>query len=136
MYEIFEHTADIGLRIRCDSLNNLFVDAGRGLTSLLIENPSEILGQSTRELSLSAQSLDYQFFDWLNELLYVYETEQWLTADYSVHIAESGVQATLKGEHVDRTRHRLAHEVKAITYHQLTVEQVPDGWLAEVILDI
>ena len=33
-------------------------------------------------------------------------------------------------------RHRLLHEVKAITYHGLRVEPAAGGWLAEVIVDI
>jgi SHS2 domain-containing protein len=40
------------------------------------------------------------------------------------------------GEPLDRGRHELGHEIKAITYHGLKVEQTPDGWLAEVIVDI
>jgi SHS2 domain-containing protein len=40
------------------------------------------------------------------------------------------------GEPLDRNRHALAHEVKAITYHRLKVEPTDDGWLAEVIVDI
>jgi len=42
----------------------------------------------------------------------------------------------VRGETCDPARHSLAHEVKAVTYHGLAVEQVPDGWRAEVILDI
>ena len=40
------------------------------------------------------------------------------------------------GEPYDPARHVLAHEVKAITYHELKVEKTADGWLAEVIVDI
>jgi SHS2 domain-containing protein len=40
------------------------------------------------------------------------------------------------GEPLDRARHVLEHEVKAITYHGLRVEKIADGWLAEVIVDI
>ena len=41
-----------------------------------------------------------------------------------------------EGEAVNPARHVLDHEVKAITYHELKVERVADGWLAEVIVDI
>ena len=42
MYETFEHTADLGLRIRADDLNTLFAEAGRALFSVIVENPEEI----------------------------------------------------------------------------------------------
>ena len=53
-----------------------------------------------------------------------------------VHVTDAGLTGTAWGEPLDRERHQLEHEVKAITYHGLRVEQTPDGWLAEVIVDI
>ena len=35
MYEVFEHTADLGIRVRAGSLAELFADAGRGLVAQL-----------------------------------------------------------------------------------------------------
>jgi SHS2 domain-containing protein len=55
---------------------------------------------------------------------------------FEVRIGENGLDGTAWGEPLDPARHDLSHEVKAITYHGLKVEQTPDGWLAEVIVDI
>ena len=55
---------------------------------------------------------------------------------FGVEVGADGLRATAWGEPVDRARHELSHEVKAITYHGLRVEKTPDGWLAEVIVDI
>ena len=51
-------------------------------------------------------------------------------------LREGGLDAKALGEPLDFERHRLLHEVKAITYHRLTVEKTGAGWLAEVIVDI
>ena len=56
--------------------------------------------------------------------------------DYKPGMRVDGLTARAWGEPLDRTRHDLQHEVKAITYHGLRVEPAPDGWLAEVIVDI
>jgi SHS2 domain-containing protein len=37
---------------------------------------------------------------------------------------------------MDESRHRMEHEVKAITYHGLKLEKTPAGWFAEIIVDI
>ena len=37
MYEVFEHTADLGLRVRAANIETLFAEAGRGLTSLIVD---------------------------------------------------------------------------------------------------
>ena len=53
-----------------------------------------------------------------------------------IEVSEAGLKAIAYGEPMDPARHEPAHEVKAITYHDLKVEQTADGWLAEVIVDI
>jgi SHS2 domain-containing protein len=64
------------------------------------------------------------------------ESEEYLFARFSVQVQENGLVARFFGEPVDRTRHQLSREVKAITYHELKVEPLPSGWRAEVIVDI
>jgi SHS2 domain-containing protein len=59
-----------------------------------------------------------------------------LFSRFEVHVGTDGLTGKAWGEPLDRTRHEPAHEVKAITYHGLKVEQMADGWLAEVIVDI
>ncbi len=136
MFETFDHTADIGLRVAAGTLEELFVDAARGLTSLLVENSDDVRGTVEEAVSLTARELDYLLFDWLNELLFRFETRQMLFCEFSVRVSDAGLEAILRGEPCDRSRHRLAHEVKAITYHGLCVEQTEKGWRAEMILDI
>ena len=53
-----------------------------------------------------------------------------------VQVRDDGLTGTAWGEPLDSARHMLAHEVKAITYHELKVVRDGDGWLAEVIVDI
>ncbi len=75
-------------------------------------------------------------FDWLTELLYIFETERLVLAQFSVRLTAAGLSAVVRGEPLDTTRQVFAHEVKAITYHGLKVEQTASGWQAEVIVDI
>ena len=75
-------------------------------------------------------------FDWLDELLHQFDPARMLLCRFDVRVDEQGLRGTARGEPYDPARHRLGHEVKAITYHGLKVQQRPDGWLAEVIVDI
>jgi SHS2 domain-containing protein len=137
MYETFEHTADLGLRVRADDLDGLFAEAGRGLFSMIVANLDEVQPIEEVSLGVVGAEADYLLFDWLNELLYIFETRRLVLAEFEVKVAGGGVQATARGEPFDSARHRAEHEVKAITYHELKVEQQADGtWLAEVIVDI
>jgi SHS2 domain-containing protein len=138
MYEVFDHTADIGLRIRASTLDELFRDAGVGFFSLIVSNLDEVRPIEKVDFSLSAREKEYDFllFDWLNELLFTFDTKRLLLSKFEVAISDTGLKAMAEGELFDASRHRLEHEVKAITYHGLKVVHESGGWLAEVILDI
>ena len=136
MFETFDHTADIGLRVSTATLEELFVDAARGLTSLVIENLDDVQPLISETIQLTGTETDYLLFDWLNELLFRFETRGVLFREFDVRLDEHGLEATIRGEPLDRLRHHLAHEVKAITYHGLSVEQTESGWSVELVLDI
>jgi protein archease len=137
MYETFEHTADLGLRVRAPDLDGLFAEAGRGLFSLMVENLDDVRPVEEVSLGVVGAETDYLLFDWLNELLFIFETRRLVLAEFHVKLADGGLQAIARGEPFDPIRHRSEHEVKAITYHELHIEQQPDDtWLAEVIVDI
>jgi SHS2 domain-containing protein len=136
MYEVFEHTADLGLRVRAADLDSLFAEAGQGLFSVIVENLADVRQDREVTFQLAERDPVYLLFDWLNELLYTFESQHLLLSQFAVGVTATGLRATARGEPVDPDRHRLDHEVKAITYHGLKLEQTPDGWLAEVIVDI
>ncbi len=136
MYEVFEHTADLGLRVRADSLDALLVDAARGLFSLIVTNLDQVKAVQEKTIRIDASEPEYLLFDWLNELLYTFDVDQLLFSEFAVRVDARGLTATCRGEPVQPDRHEMDHEVKAITYHELKVQRDGDGWMAELIVDI
>jgi SHS2 domain-containing protein len=137
MFEHFDHTADLGLRVRAVSLEELLAEAGRGLLAMIVANPASVELVQTRTIELPVGEASYLLFDWLTELLYAFESDKLLLREFDVQIAGGQLTATCRGEPMDKSRHEMDHEVKAITYHHLRVEQLADGtWFAEVIVDI
>lgn len=138
MYEFFEHTADIGLRVRAATLEELFAHAGRGLLALLVDEPDSVRELQSVTIRLQSDSVEQLFYDWLNELLYIFETRRLLLGRFEVRLADdyTSLEAQAWGEPLDHERHRLGPEVKAATYHELMVQRRDDGWFAQAILDI
>jgi SHS2 domain-containing protein len=136
VYEFFEHTADLGLRVQASNLEELFAEAGLGLFSVIVDNLDEV--QATRAIDIRIEGRDrlYLLFDWLHELLVTFDTRRLVLGEFHVRLHEDGLDARALGEDLDPDRHRLLHEVKAITYHGLKLEQTASGWQAEVIVDI
>ena len=134
MYETFDHTADIGVRVRAGSLPDLFADAAAGLFSLITDQqPPDGLADS-RSFSISGSEPSYLLFDWLAELLFLFDTAHLALYDFDVTFSEHGLDATASVWPLDPTD--VKREVKAITYHRLAVEEREDGWMAEYIVDI
>jgi SHS2 domain-containing protein len=136
MYEHFEHTADLGLRVRAPDLNTLFAEAAEALTAAIVEDVSSIEPREPLAVRISGTDRAYLLFDWLRELLYRFDAERRLFRRFDVRVADDGLEATAWGEPYDAERHPLSHEVKAITYHGLRVEREGDEWVAEMIVDI
>lgn len=136
MYEVFEHTADVGIRVRASSLEALLVDAARGLFSLIVTNLDQVKPVQEKTIRIEAGEPDYLLFDWLNELLYTFEVDQLLLSEFSLRVDPQGLTAICRGEPMQLDLHEMDHEVKAITYHGLTVQHEADQWMAEVIVDI
>lgn len=136
MYELFEHTADLGLRVRAADLDTLFAEAAQALFAAIVEDPGSVQPLQQIDVELADEDRAYLLFDWLRELLYRFDSEHLLCSRFAVQVRADGLTGKAWGEPFDPDRHALAHEVKAITYHGLRVEPDAGGWLAEVIVDI
>ena len=136
MYELFEHTADLGLRATAPDLDALFAEMAACLVSAMVEDPASVRPLEETWIDLAGTDREFLLFDWLKELLLRFETDRVLFAAFDVQVTESGLTAIARGEPFDPKRHAFAHEVKAITYHELKVVEHNGSWLAEVIVDI
>ncbi len=136
MFETFDHTADLGLRIRSGSLDGLFAEAGRALFCTIVEDLATVRPLQRSSITISGSDIEYLLFDWLKELLYRFDAAHSLFSRFDVRLGPNGLSAEVWGESLELSRHALSHEVKAITYHGLKVEQSAEDWLAEIIVDI
>jgi SHS2 domain-containing protein len=138
-YRVIDHTADLGIEIEADSVDELFGEAALALADCVTE-VAAIEARGRRELQVVSNDLESLLVDWLSELLFVFETkgELYSAADAEVSRTERGwrVVASVRGEVFDGERHLLKVPVKAVTYHGLEVVEHEGEWRARVILDI
>ena len=138
-FEFFDHTADIGVRLRGPTLAELFVAGARALYAA--HGELRAAGSPLREvLTLSAGTVEDLLHDWLAELLFRLSARQALYTGLRVEV-EPGpaprLTARLSGGTVDYTCSVVREEIKGVTYHQLAVTRLPDGlWTATVIFDV
>lgn len=135
-FKILDHTADIGLIIYGEDLKALFGNAGEAFFHLMTDLRRVRL-RIERQIVLRGESLERLMVDWLGELLYLHDVENLLFRRFRIEsIGEDGLKAVAKGEPFREGIHEIKREVKAVTYHQLRVEQKSEGWRAQVIFDL
>jgi SHS2 domain-containing protein len=136
MYEFFDHTADLGIRVRAPDLPRLFEESARALFAAIVENPEAIRSVERHEFSIAGDDREDLFFDWLRGLLYRFHVDQLVFGHFEVTLTPDGLSGIAFGEPFDPDRHHPAQEVKAVTYHELKIVPDSSGLMAEFIVDI
>lgn len=135
-FEIIEHPADVGFIAHGRALEELFENAALALLTLACELDA-VEERESRLVEATGADNEALLYGWLAEILAVADAEQLVfhRADVT-SIGEGRVRGTLFGEAFDKARHSAGTYIKAVTYHQFRVEQTPDGWRAQVYLDV
>jgi len=135
-YKFINHTADIGIKIWGESLKELFKNAAYALFDIIAEL-NKVKVENFIEVKIEGEKIDELLADWLRDLLYKFNGEGYLLKKFKVEeVSEKGLKAEVGGEKLDLARHSLKREVKAVTYHGLTVKRRDKRWEAQVIFDV
>jgi SHS2 domain-containing protein len=134
-YELIEHTADIGIRVKGEDLKSLFENTALAVFEIMAEAQDKEAVKKEIKIKLKADSLEELFINWLNELLSLSATKELIFSAFKIpRLDKNNLEAVLIGG--DIKNYRVNTEIKAATYHQLKLKQEESGWQAEVILDV
>jgi len=135
-FEFIEHTADLGFRAYAVSIEELFVHAAEAFFETILSSES-VEERIERTIEVEAGALDELMVSWLDEFLYLYDTEKLVFKRFQIkQIRQNGLEAKAWGEIMDPARHEIKRGIKAVTYHKLYVKEIEGRWEAQVILDI
>lgn len=133
-FELIEHTADIGVVATGSSLSEAFENAACGLF-YIIADLSEVRTLETRDVQVTAPDIETLLFNWLNELIYIFDVHHILFNKFEVtELKDCSLKAVCRGEKYDPSIHVLKTEVKSATLHMLRVDK--SGNSVQVIFDI
>lgn len=133
-FKFIEHTADIGLIAYGQDLAEAYANAAYGLFSI-ITDLRKVRSTESRTVELQEKSPEDLLFEWLNHLIYLFDTEQLIFKRYDVQEFDGRkLKAVCHGEEVDLSRHIMKLGVKAATYYMLKVDA--DKNQVQVIFDI
>ncbi len=136
-YELFDHTADVGVRVRAPSLAELLAPATDGLYAIIGDLVTDGREAELRELELGADEPALLLRDYLAEVLGLFEMGRLMVTTVEAReFSQARLAATVQLQRIDMTASTLEREVKAVTYHELRVCRVADGYEATYIVDI
>jgi SHS2 domain-containing protein len=134
-YEIIEHTADIGIKVRGDSLSEIFWKAIHA-TADLLSGGATIQPVIEKDFSFEEENTKTALVSVLEEIIYFFEHKFFLLSDCSVSIEKNLYKINLKGNTVSPEDIKNGTDIKAVTYHHLEIKQIDDKYEATVIFDI
>ncbi len=135
-YEVFDHTADVGIHAFGRTLPELFIHAAQGMESLVVA-PEQVRELVSREIAVEGHDAVSLLIAWLNELIFLFDTEYLLFRTFEINsFTETSLRGSASGEPYDAQRHELSSAIKAVTWHEAAVEPTGDGYKARIIFDI
>jgi SHS2 domain-containing protein len=136
-FQILEHTADIGVRAEAVDLPGVFEQATLGLLDIVGTWAPGREPQEEVDLAIDAPDLGALLVDWLGEVLWLGDSRDVVVTSIEIgEVTEHRATGTVGIAPRDEAAYEGGTQVKAITYHRLSVEQTADGWSATVYVDV
>ena len=117
-YKLLEHTADSMVEIHGADLGERFANAAYAMFDQ-ITDVTKVEPKGELKIVLSSDSREQLLVDFLQELLFVHDTEDLVLCEFDVKTDGRGLEAIARGEKFDEKRHPKRSVVKGVTYHML-----------------
>ncbi|WP_456372225.1 archease [Methanocaldococcus sp.] len=139
MFEFFETTADMGVIAKGKSLEDAFKEAAKGLFHIMVDI-DKVDKKEKIEFEVSGENLEELLYNFLNELIFYSDVENLVFSDFNIKIEKDNNGYKLKciayGEKINKEKHNIKEEVKAVTYHKMEVKKEEDMWIIKYIVDL
>lgn len=127
--------ADVAVEVWADTIDELFKDSGLAVSEVMVDTET-VEPLIEKEISLSSDSVEMLLFDFLSEIVYFKDAHSLLFSKFDVKIIDLNLVAKLFGEEINREKHALRIDVKAVTLYKFSVRNENGIWRAEFVLDI
>jgi SHS2 domain-containing protein len=130
-FEEIAHTADWSVRVWAEDLAALFAESARAMNSLagVETGPSLRVKRTFESEGMDAESLLVVF---LSELVYYQEQENLAFDLFELQVETQKLKVAMEGGEIVT----VDKAIKAVTYHNLKVEQTERGFEATLVFDV
>ena len=135
-YQVTDHTADLGITVQAGSLESLFKEAARAVSELIV---GKRVFRSAEEIRISVSGKDWPdlMVNWLREVLYLWNGKNLVPGPVDIlRIEQFTIEAMVSVDSTPCNPHDVLTEIKAVTYHGISVEKQASDWQARILFDI
>jgi len=133
-----EHPSDVGFEVYGTTLEELFANAAIACYGFMTDI-EEIEETEERAIEIESEDLYSLMFDWLDELLFLFESESLVFKKFDLKVDVSGdgtgISGRCHGGKFDPYRHESGIIIKAVTYNMMEIKK-NELWHARVVLDV
>jgi len=122
-----------------ETLARMFENAAKGMFSIMLDMTQDAEATKSTDLVLEQEeeNIEQMFVDWLNELLYLVDTENLVPSTITVtQVDGKCLRAAVSGNPFNKEIHRYKTEIKSTTYHMLEIGRENDKYFGMILFDI
>jgi SHS2 domain-containing protein len=129
--------ADVAYEASSGSLKGLFEACALGLMDVMVDTRS-VKARQKRTLRITSKDTDRLLYDFLSELILIKDVDSLLFKSFHVSLGKESrsLVCVAAGEEIDRERHSLRNDAKAVTMHMFGIRHNERTWKATIVLDI
>lgn len=137
-FRYLDHMTDAVIEAYGANLAEAFEQAARGLNDTMVDLRTV---EPKSEVTISAAGHDMYslLFDWLDKVMLLLVADGMVMSEFKVEICRTGgfsLKALARGENLDLRRHKYKVEIKAVTYHEMKIEEDATGATVRFLLDL
>jgi len=141
-YKFLENIAlaDVAFEVTGRVLSEIFTSAGLATMAVMVKDVKSIKPKIKKEINLENESAEQLLFAFLDELIFLKDSEQLLFSKFDIKVTEVNgkfvLSGFISGEKINPDIHETLVDIKAVTMHHFSLKKTESGWRATVVLDI
>ena len=138
-YKFLDHKSDVYIEARGKNLSEAFEHAGLAVYETMT-NIDSIDIKLKFEINVQSEDLQSLLYDYIDELLFIFDTQFLLFSKIQIHIENARdiykLHGILEGEEYDSNKHISKVGIKAATYSLMEILEKKDNYCLRFVMDI
>jgi SHS2 domain-containing protein len=139
-FRLLDYMSDALVQSYGRTLEEGFSNAATAMTAVMVDLRSVSPTPLTREVVAEGFDEESLLYNWLEKVLVKKDIDQEIFRSSDVRIQRTSkglsLRGTLHGESVDARRHVFKRDVKAITYHEMSITRKDGRYTLRFLLDL